>query len=416
MSENPVGRRVLPLLLIALASAAGCLGNTLPGEDGASSSSGNASSSGNGASSGTSGTSGASGGTSGHGTSGGTSGGTSSGASGSGSSGTGGDGGASAPAPCTLNTTAYGSMKMWECIPTGMDGKTAQAAGLVVAMHGYTQGVEDPASPGKAWGFKPTSQWANLAEKHKFYVIFPDHGTSAFQWYAYFGTSGIGRTDLEPTQIAQMVKDMQAKHNIDPAKIFANGLSAGAYMTTVMLATYPDLFSAGSMFEGGAYGCSTSCAALGKKGQGWTWPGNHAASLVTGAYGTVWSSAAAKKPRLMVFQGDADGAVTPENLADVTQQWLGALGMTGTAGATKTVKGTQYTEYTKGTDVMLATVLMPGIGHGTPVDPGPAEDQGGWDPNPSKTASSDTSTDQDWTNTAGIYGPYYSAKFFGLIP
>lgn len=410
MSENPARRSLLLLLLIAVASASGCLGNALPGEG--------ASSGASSGSAGASGASGASGSSGGHGgaSSGasGSSGGASSGASGS--SGAGGDGGTAAGAKCTLNTTAYGSMKMWECVPSGMEGKTAQAAGLVVAMHGYTQGVEDPSSPSKSWGFKPTTEWAVLAEKHKFYVIYPDKGTSAFQWYAYFGTSGIGRSDLEPTQIAQMVKDTQAKHNIDPAKIFANGLSAGAFMTTVMLATYPDLFSAGSMFEGGAYGCSTSCAALGKKGQGWNWPGNHAASLVTGAYPTVWQSATAKKPRLMVFQGDADGAVTPENLADVTQQWLGALGMTGTPGAIKALKGTQYTEYAKGGQVMLATVLMPGIGHGTPVDPGPAEDQGGWDPTPSKTASTDTNTDQDWTNTAGIYGPYYSAKFFGLIP
>ena len=43
-------------------------------------------------------------------------------------------------------------------------------------------------------------------------------------------------------------------------------------------------------------------------------------------------------------------------------------------------------------------------------------DQGGWDPVPSKTASSDANAVQDWTNTAGIWGPYYSAKFFGLIP
>lgn len=279
-------------------------------------------------------------------------------------------------------------------------------------MHGYTQGVEQTST---GWGFKPTSQWEVLAEKYKFYVVYPDKGTQAFSWYAFFGTSGIGRTDLEPTNIAQMVKDMQAQYAIDPQKIFANGLSAGAYMTTVMLATYPDLFAGGSMFEGGAYGCSTSCAALGKKGQGWTWPGNHAASLVTGAYPTVWSDAGARKPKLLVFQGDADGAVTPENMTDVVQQWKGALGITA-AGTVSTLKGHEYTEYAKNGQTMLATVKMAGIGHGTPVDPGTGPDQGGWDPQPSKTASSDTNATQDWTNSAGIYGPYYSAKFWGLIP
>ncbi|HEY8079614.1 MAG TPA: PHB depolymerase family esterase [Labilithrix sp.] len=323
--------------------------------------------------------------------------------------------GSAAQAKCTKASKTYGSMGMWECIPTGLDGKAATPAGLVVALHGYTQGVTDPASPMQAWGFEPTSQWAVLAEKYEFYVVVPDHGTSAVQWYALFGTTGIARTDLEPTQIAQMVADMKSEHNVDDAKVFVNGLSAGAYMTTVMLATYPDVFAGGSMFEGGAYGCSTQCAALGKKGQGWTWPGNHAASLVTQAYPQTWQSATARKPKLLVFQGDADGAVTPENLADVTQQWTGALGLQG-AGVTSTLKGHDYTEWQLGGQPVFATILMHGIGHGTPVDPGSGVDQGGWDPVPSKTASSDTSTDQDWTNTAGIWGPYYSAKFWGLIP
>lgn len=317
-----------------------------------------------------------------------------------------------AEAPCTQSSKTYGTMKLWECVPTGMG---SAPAGLVIALHGYTQGVVQQNSPGQAWGFKATSQWATLAQKHKFYVLFPDKGSQAFSWYAFFGTTGIGRSDLEPSQIAQMVKDAQAKYAIDPEKIFVNGLSAGAYMTTVMLATYPDVFSAGSMFAGGAYGCSTSCAALGKKGQGWTWPGNHASTLVTNAYSTVWKSTTARKPRLLVFQGDADGAVTPENLTDVTQQWLGALGISG-AGTKSTLKGHAYTEYAKDGQTMLATLLMSGIGHGTPVDPGSADDQGGWDPEPSKTMSSDSNAVQDWTNSAGVYGPYYSAKFFGLIP
>jgi poly(hydroxyalkanoate) depolymerase family esterase len=331
---------------------------------------------------------------------------------GPGASDAGSDGGdeAAAEAPCALSTKSYGTMKMWECVPTGMG---SAPAGLVVALHGYTQGVVQQSSPGKAWGFKATSQWARLAQKHKFYVIFPDKGTAAFSWYAFFGTTGIGRSDLEPSQIAQMVADTKAKHAIDAEKVFVNGLSAGAYMTTVMLATYPDVFAGGAMFAGGAYGCSTSCAALGKKGQGWTWPGNHAATLVTGAH-TSWKSATARKPRLLVFQGDADGAVTPENLADVTQQWKGAVGITG-AGTKSTLKGHEYVEYTKDGKTMLATVLMKGIGHGTPVDPGPGADQGGWDPEPSQTMSSDTNAAQDWTNSAGIWGPYYAAKFFGLV-
>jgi len=317
--------------------------------------------------------------------------------------------GTATPAKCSPATKSYGTLKMTVCVPSGMEGKTAAPAGLVVALHGYTQGVEQG-----AWGYKPTTQWEVLAEKHKFYVIYPDKGTAAFSWYAFFGTSGIARTDLEPTNIAAMVADMKAAHNIDADKVFVNGLSAGGYMAVVMLATYPDVFAAGSTFAGGAYGCSTSCAALGKKGTGWTWPGNHASTLVTGAHAS-WKSPTARKPRLMVFQGDADGAVTPENLADLTQQWKGALGVT-SAAATSTLKGHALSEYSKDGKVVLSTLLLAGIGHGTPVDPGTGADQGGWDPEPSKTMSSDANAKQDWTNSAGIYGPYYSAKFFGLVP
>lgn len=327
------------------------------------------------------------------------------------------DGGVAAPreAACAPATKRFGVLGMVECVPTGMEGKTSSPAGLVVAMHGYTQGVEQAHAGGQPWGFRPTSEWAVLAQRHNFYVIYPDKGTSAFQWYAFFGTTGIGRSDLEPSAIASMVKDMQARHNIDPNRIFVNGLSAGAYMTTVMLATYPDLFAAGATFAGGAYGCSTSCAALGKKGQSWTWPGNHSAALVTNAYHAVWGNPGARKPRLMVFQGDADGAVTTENMADLVQQWSGAVGLVG-PGAKSTLKGHEYTEWVKDGNVMLATVLMHGIGHGTPVDPGTGADQGGWDPEPSKTMQSDSNATQDWTNSAGIYGPYYAARFFGLVP
>jgi poly(hydroxyalkanoate) depolymerase family esterase len=335
----------------------------------------------------------------------------------SGSSASGGSSGVTpgATAKCALDPKPYGSLKMWECTPPGMEGKTATPAGLVVAMHGYTQGVVQQASPNQSWGFKATSQWAELGDKHKFYVIYPDKGSAAFQWYAFFGTSGIGRNDLEPKAIADMVKAMQEKHNIDPSKIFVNGLSAGAYMAVVMLATYPDLFVAGSTFAGGAYGCSTSCAALGKKGNGWTWPGNHASTLVTNAHPAVWKDASKAKPRLLIFQGEADGAVTSENRDDLFAQWSGALGVSATSAAASQLKGHDYKEIAKDGKPVLAALTMKGIGHGTPVDPGSGPDQGGWDPEPSKTASADANATQDWTNTAGIWGPYYSAKFFGLI-
>ena len=342
---------------------------------------------------------------------------------GSGGGGTGGSGGGGAAAPCTAQGN-FGGLTMYECVPSGMDGRTAQPAPLVVALHGYTQGAYQTPASGQPqmpqWGMINTSQWATLAERYHFYVIFPDTGSGArsYYWYLSFYQQ---RGSLDAAAIANMVQTMQQRHNIDPNKIFVSGLSAGGMMTTLMLACYPDVFAGGATFEGGAFGCQQNCAALGRAGMGWTWPGNHPASLVTGCYPTVWNDANARKPRLLAFQGELDGAVTPENMADIVQQWTGALGIPATPansalGIPTTLKGHDYTVYARGNQVMVATIFMHGIGHGTPVDPGGGTDQGGWDPMTSTTMVNDPNLVQDWTNTTGIYGPYYAAKFWGIIP
>lgn len=69
----------------------------------------------------------------------------------------------------------------------------------------------------------------------------------------------------------------------------------------------------------------------------------------------------------------------------------------------------------------VATVRMPELGHGTPVHPGAATEEGGADPYPTQVAAdcsnvTDPNCHQDWTNTGAVYGPYYAARFFGLIP
>ena len=377
-----------------------------------------------------------------------------------------GDGGPRTAAPCVANGTfgststtsvlPSGPITMYECDPTGMEGKTSQAAPLVLALHGYTQGAYEAPAQGwtpsagepNSWGYIDTTQWATLAQAYGFYVIFPSTGNAtstttpdttarSFHWYASYNLSG---TITEPTTfiekgnddevaIMDMVTQMQQTHNIDPTKIFISGLSAGAGMANLMLAAYPDVFAGGASFEGLAVGCGENCAALGQAPPNgtWTWPGNHASSIITGL-SSVWSDASAPKPKLLVFQGLEDGAVTPDNEADIVQQFAGAYGISTTpTTATTTYKGQNYTVYGNG---ILATMEMPGIGHGTPVQPGPVQsatpffvvgappgpNQGGWDPMPSKTMSDNANIVQDWTNTVGIWGMYEAAKFWGIVP
>ena len=83
--------------------------------------------------------------------------------------------------------------------------------------------------------------------------------------------------------------------------------------------------------------------------------------------------------------------------------------------------GYEYKAYAYQGKVGVATVLMANLGHGFPVKPGSATDEGGTDPYPTQVASdcnpvNDPSCHQDWTNTGNVYGAYWAARFFGLIP
>ena len=53
--------------------------------------------------------------------------------------------------------------------------------------------------------------------------------------------------------IARMVGD----HKIDQHRIFVTGLSAGGAMTSVMLATYPEIFAGGAIIAGLPFGVAT---------------------------------------------------------------------------------------------------------------------------------------------------------------
>jgi poly(hydroxyalkanoate) depolymerase family esterase len=361
-------------------------------------------------------------------------------------------GGTRVAAKCNVNSNygaaLPGGLTMYECDPTGMEGKTPQAAALVLALHGYTQGAYEAAPSSwmpaagdpNQWGYINTTQWATLAETYKFYVVFPATGNAtnasqadtsvrSFYWYESFYVTRNTYENQDAADIVSMVQAMQKAHNIDPSRVFISGLSAGAAMANIMLACYPDVFAGGASFEGVAVGCGTNCAALGKAppNGSWTWPGNHPASNVTNCNPSYWGDASKPKPKLIVFQGGKDGAVTTQNMPDLVQQFAGALGISATPASMGMLSGQQYTTYGSG---QLATVFMPSIGHGTPVQPGPpsssppyyvvgappAADQGGWDPMPSLTMVDDANLVQDWTNTTGIYGPYYAAKFWGIVP
>ena len=62
----------------------------------------------------------------------------------------------------------------------------------------------------------------------------------------------------EAASIRQMIATMVSDHGVDPAGVFVTGLSAGGAMTSVMLATYPEVFAGGAIIAGLPYGAATN--------------------------------------------------------------------------------------------------------------------------------------------------------------
>ncbi len=141
-----------------------------------------------------------------------------------------------------------GDLRMLSFVPA----KLQKAPALVVVLHGCGQtagGLRSSAPAGRPWrsdyGFAllmPEQQRSNNAQ-------------ACFNW---FNPEDIARDRGEACSIRQMIARMAADHGIDTRRIFVTGLSAGGAMTSVMLATYPEVFAAGAVIAGLPYGVASN--------------------------------------------------------------------------------------------------------------------------------------------------------------
>lgn len=192
-------------------------------------------------------------------------------------------------------------------VPSSYQGGAALP--LVVMLHGCTQ---DPDQ------FAAGTQMNALAETEKFFVLYPEQPSSANsnKCWNWFDTAHQSRVSGEPALIAGMVNQIKSSYSIDADQVFVGGLSAGAAMSVIMGATYPDIFAAISVGAGLEYKAATS---------------------VTGAYtamssggpnpiqqGDLAYSAMGEHKRVVpviLFHGTADYTVAPINAHQILSQW-----------------------------------------------------------------------------------------------
>ncbi len=270
---------------------------------------------------------------------------------------------------------------------------------LLVVFHGCGQSANS---------YFNDTEWYRLADRYGFYLLFPEQKTinnsaNCFNWFL---SSDQQRGSGEAKSVRQMVDRMKTDHAIDNGSVYVTGLSAGGAMTAVMMACYPEVFSAGAVMAGLPYKAASDFSRAQKAMNGkvdstpseWKNLAENAYSSYNGDY-----------PKLATFHGSSDGTVDPVNARELMEQW------TAVHGADQTVDRTQYEiagassvtreNYSNGSgSIVVSRYTVQGMDHGIPVDPGNPLCKG-------KGGSIGTNAFD-----VELFSSYWAARFFGIIP
>ena len=293
-----------------------------------------------------------------------------------------------------IETSSFGAnpgdLRMLSFVPAAIAHSSVTKPPLVVVLHGCTQ---------NAAGYDVGAGWSMLAERYGFALLMPEqkasnNGNGCFNW---FNPDDITRGSGEACSIRQMIEQMAVDHDIDRERVFVTGLSAGGAMTSVMLATYPDIFAGGAVIAGLPYGLAANVReALDGMHHSSSRSGSELGDLVRNAtrYNGPW-------PKLSVWHGSADRTVNPSNASEIVKQWLDVHGLPTTPMAQTMVDGYPHQVWWNADGVpIVESYTITGMAHGTPLGVSETDEQFG--------------AEGAFLIEAGISSSYLIAKFFGL--
>ncbi len=259
--------------------------------------------------------------------------------------------------PSRLTETAFRPNPGGLVAKTYIPANLAPGAPLVVVLHGCTQ---------NAAIYDRGSGWSQLADRHGFALLFPEQERGnnfnlCFNWYQ---AADARRGRGEAASIAAMIAQVTKANDLDPARVFINGLSAGGAMTMVMLACYPELFAGGAIIAGLPFAVAEGVpdALEAMRGQSLPSRATLAASI------TSASDHRGRWPTLSVWHGTADHVVSNANAAAIVDQWRDRIGLGSVEGQRDKVDGQRRTTWrdSKG-KIAIERYDIDGMGHGTPL-------------------------------------------------
>ncbi|MFF3505689.1 alpha/beta hydrolase family esterase [Streptomyces sp. NPDC003247] len=288
-----------------------------------------------------------------------------------------------------------GNLKMFAYVPE----QAQSGAPVVVLFHGCGGAAQD---------LDVNTGWRKYADAYGFTIVFPEQkdenvgsgGIVPHKCFSAWNPADRTRDGQgEARSVVQMVDYMKANHAADASRVYATGYSGGGAATNVMLAAYPDVFKAGAVFFGMAYGCADTEADYFDTGLLAQCPGA-INSLTPRQWGDKIRSAypgyTGARPRVQIWHGGSDLLINRNSLEKQRDGWTDVFGVSQTPASTsRPALGVTQQVYGSG---QVETYLISSMGHEAPVDPGIGIDKCG---------------------TIGqghdsLCGPYYAAGFFGL--
>ena len=162
----------------------------------------------------------------------------------------------------------------------------------------------------------------DLADRRGFVVLYADHdtgtntevGTHPVRCWRWYSPPDWDRGGPDPTTIAGQTRAVMKRWHVDPQRVYAVGMSSGAMLTSVLGATYPDLYAAIGVVAGCQYGGGLPCVSEDYQSVDQTDSQAQAAHDAQGALARVVP--------VIDIHGTADTTVTPRASERVIAQWL----------------------------------------------------------------------------------------------